>query len=117
MSTHITHVQIRAFTHTVFVIAVIVGRAIQVSLTDGLPDSALEKVSMAQLALTKLMKAVVGIISSLKAHRNDHLISQAYQHLADDLSALKTSDAILEGIVVLGVMPDKSTAGCSAVLL
>ena len=87
-------------------------------LGDGLPEQALEKLQVAQVSVQKLQKAVTSLITNMKEHRGKNdLIDSAFTNLADELATLRAADNTLDGIQVLGLMPDKTTTTCKKVII
>ena len=81
-----------------------------------MPDSALAKLSEAQVAISKLMKAMTSAIGNLKDVLGSDLAKKSYGELAEDLKALRATDNNVENIRVFGEMDDGSVASCSSVL-
>ena len=87
-------------------------------LGDGLPEQALEKLQTAQVSVQKLQKALTSLITNMKGHRGKNdLIDSAFTNLADELATLRAADNTLDGIQVLGLMPDNTTATCKKFII
>ena len=81
-----------------------------------MPDSALEKVTVAITAITKLIKSLGLSITSMKPHLQHHLVKSGYDKSSSHLSKLKAFVSTMETIKLLGTMDDGQEADCRKVL-
>ena len=88
------------------------------AIQDGgeLPDSALGKIDKAQSSIQELSKACVAELAKMKAHKDNSLIKQSYEMLADYLGQLRKHDANLENIKLMGTDEEGGKASCEGVL-
>ena len=76
----------------------------------------MEKLDVAQASVQKLLKAITNLMSKMKEHRGKNgLMDTAFNNLAGELVALRAGDNTLDGIKVLELMPDMTTATCKKV--
>ena len=63
-----------------------------------------------------MLKAITNLMSKMKEHRGKNgLMYTAFNNLASELVTLRAADSTLDGIKILELTPDKTTATCKKV--
>lgn len=81
-----------------------------------LPDSAIEKVSVALSSTSKMVMSMSKTITSMRGHLSHPMVKSGYDKLTKQLAKLKSFSSNLDNVKLMGTFDDGSSATCKTVL-